>query len=77
MVKNKEKIYTESHQNYGAPKITKKLIMEGEKISKKTVGNYRRELGIKAQYIKPYTITTMDSDFRRGLRGNGWTDSKY
>lgn len=33
-------IYDESHQNYGAPKITKKLKEEGETISEKTVGNY-------------------------------------
>lgn len=26
------------------------------------VGNYMREMGIRAQYIKPYTITT-NSDF--------------
>mgnify|MGYP003107204305 CR=1 FL=1 len=48
-------IYDESHQNYGAPKITKKLKEEGETISEKTVGNYMREMGLKAQWIKPYT----------------------
>lgn len=63
-----KKIYNESHQNYGAPKITKKLIREGEKISEKTVGNYMRELGIKAQYITPYTVTTIDSDFSSELK---------
>lgn len=56
-------IYDESHQNYGAPKITKKLKEEGETISEKTVGNYMREMGLKAQWIKPYTITTIDSNF--------------
>ena len=56
-------IYDESHQNYGAPKIAKKLKEEGETISEKTVGNYMREMGLKAQWIKPYTITTIDSDF--------------
>lgn len=50
-------IYDESHQNSGAPKITKKLKEEGETISEKTVGNYMREMGLKAQWIKPYTIT--------------------
>ena len=49
-------IYEDSHQNYGAPKITECLRQEGEKIAEKTVGNYMRELGIKAQYIKPYTV---------------------
>src|SRR5574344_385732 len=61
-------IYDESHKNYGAPKITQKLRETGEKISEKTVGNYMRELGIKAQYIKPYTVTTKDSDFSMDLK---------
>ncbi|MBB2183490.1 IS3 family transposase [Lachnospiraceae bacterium MD1] len=61
-------IYNESHQNYGAPKITKVLQSEGEKISEKTVGNYMHELGIRAQYVKPYTVTTIDSDFSLELK---------
>lgn len=61
-------IYNESHQNYGAPKITKVLQREGEKISEKTVGNYMRELGIRAQYVKSYTVTTIDSDFSIELK---------
>jgi len=58
-----QKIYDQSYQNYGAPKITKEIQKYGEKISERTVEKYMRELGIKAQYIKPYTITTKDSDF--------------
>lgn len=27
-----------------------------------------RELGIKTQYIKPYTVTTIDSDFSSELK---------
>lgn len=61
-------IYHESHQNYGAPKITECLRKDGEKIAEKTVGNYMKELGIKAQYVKPYTITTIDSDFSSELK---------
>ena len=56
-------IYDESHHNYGAPKITGILNKNGEIISEKTVGNYMREMGLKAQWIKPYTITTINSDF--------------
>ena len=64
VIKNKIcDIYDESHQNYGAPKIAKKLQEEGETISEKTVGNYMREMGLKAQWIKPWTSTTIDSDF--------------
>lgn len=61
-------IYEDSHQNYGAPKITECLRKEGEKIAEKTVGNYMRELGIRAQYVKPYTVTTIDPDFSGGLK---------
>ena len=56
-------IYNESYHNYGAPKITSILNKNGEIISEKTVGNYMREMGLKAQWIKPYTITTINSDF--------------
>lgn len=58
-----QEIYDESHQNYGAPKITAILRKSGITISEKTVGNYMRRMGIKAQWVKPYTRTTMDSDF--------------
>ena len=61
-IKIKE-IYDESHQNYGAPKIREILNQNGETIAEKTVGNYMREMGIKAQYVKPYTVTTIDSNF--------------
>lgn len=61
-------IYDESKQNYGAPKITKKLQQCGELISERTVGKYMKELGIKAQWVKPWTITTKDSDFSNKLQ---------
>ena len=65
-IKIKE-IYDQSHQNYGAPKIREVLTQNGETISEKTVGNYMREMGIKAQYIKPYIATTTDSNFSEEL----------
>ena len=57
-----------SHQNYGAPKITEMLHRQGESIAEKTVGNYMRQMGIKAQWVKPYTVTTIDSDFSSELQ---------
>lgn len=62
-----QKIYDKSKQNYGAPKITKELRMSGETISERTVGKYMREMGIKAQWVKPWTTTTRDSDFSKEL----------
>ena len=61
--KNIPLIYDASKQNYGAPKITKELRKSGETITERTVGKYMREMGIKAQWIKPFTTTTGDSDF--------------
>jgi hypothetical protein len=61
-------IYNESHQNYGAPKITKELHKDGEIIAERTVGKYMKQLGIKAQWVKPWTITTKDSDFSNELQ---------
>lgn len=62
-----KQIYDESYQNYGALKITEVLRKSGNNIAEKTVGNYMREMGIKAQYIKPYTVTTINSNFSTEL----------
>ena len=60
------KIYDDSKQNYGAPKITRELRKSGKTIAERTVSKYMREMGIKAQWIKPWT-TTRDSDFSSEL----------
>ena len=60
-------IYDDSKQNYGAPKITKELQKSGETISERTVGKYMKEMGIRAQWLKPWTTTTRDSDFSKEL----------
>lgn len=51
-----------SSQNSGMPAQRRR------KIADKTVGNYMRELGIKAQYVKPYTVTTIRPDLSSRLR---------
>ena len=61
-------IYDKSKQNYGAPKITQVLRKTGETISERTVGQYMKQMGIKAQRVKPWTITTRDSDFSSKLK---------
>lgn len=61
------KIYEDSHQNYGVPKIIRQLWKNGQKIAVKTVANYMRHMGIKAQWVKPYIQTTIDSDFSSKL----------
>ena len=61
-------IYNESNQIYGAPKITHLLEKEGHIISEKTVGNYMRELDIRAIWVSPYKRTTIDPDFDHELK---------
>ena len=61
-------IYNESHQIYGAPKITAILKSRAHIVSEKTVGNYMRELGIKAIWVSPYKRTTIDPDFDSKLK---------
>ena len=61
------KIYNDSKQNYGAPKISQELRKSGETISQRTVGKYMREMGIRAQWSKPWIATTKDSDFSSEL----------
>ena len=63
-----KEIHKESHEIYGAPKITRELRKEGHTVSEKTVGNYMREMNIKALYIKPWTRTTVSRDFSHKLR---------
>jgi len=63
MKKEIVQIYNESYQIYGAPKITSILQSRGHVISEKTVGNYMREEGIKAIWVRPYVRTTIDPDF--------------
>lgn len=60
-------IYEESHKIYGAPKITVLMNRDGFTISQKTVSNYMKELNIKAIWVKPYTRTTLDSNFSTKL----------
>ena len=57
-----QRIYDESHQNYGAPKITSELRKAGEIISERTVGQYMRQMGLRAQWVKPWVPTTVDPD---------------
>jgi putative transposase len=61
-------IYNESHQIYGAPKITSILQSRGHVIAEKTVGNYMREEGIRAIWVSPYIRTTIDPDFDKKLK---------
>lgn len=46
-----QKIYKDSRQNYGASKITAELRKSRERISEKTVGNYIRQMDLKAQWV--------------------------
>ncbi|MEI3175959.1 MAG: IS3 family transposase [Lachnospiraceae bacterium] len=61
-------IYDDSKQNYGAPKITENFEKLVKSIPERTVGTYMRQMGIRAKWSKPWTITTKDSDFSTELQ---------
>ena len=61
------KIYDESGQNYGAPKISVILRRRGRRISERTVGKYMRSMDMRAQWMRPWTATTRDSCFSSRL----------
>lgn len=60
-------IYNKSFQNYGAPKITQELKKQNIRISQRTVSSYMQQMGIHAQWVKPWIATTLDSDFSSTL----------
>ena len=62
-----KEIHKETREIYGAPKITRILQSEGHKVSERFVGKLMKENNIKAHYIKPYTVTTIDCDFSNRL----------
>jgi len=68
MQKNIMKLHEDSHQIYGAPKITQKLRQGGHKISERTVTRYMHEMGIRACYRRPYTTTTISVNFSDRLK---------
>ncbi len=63
-----QEVYEESHQIYGAPKITKVLEKRGYSVSLRTVSAYMKQLGIKAHYRMKVTQTTVSSDFTSRLK---------
>jgi len=63
-----EHIYYESKCIYGAPKITHELHKRGFHTTERTVTRYMKELGIRACWVKPYTVTTHSEDFSDNLK---------
>jgi putative transposase len=67
--KNKiQDIYKRSYQIYGAPKITAVLRRQENPISERTTSKYKREMGIRALWVKHWTHTTIHSDFDLQLK---------
>lgn len=61
-------LYNDSYQTYGAPKICKQLRNRDILISERTVGKYMKEMNIKACWVRPYTATTINSNFDNKLK---------
>jgi transposase InsO family protein len=61
-------IYEDSKHIYGAPKITRELHSKGYSTAERTVTRYMQEMGIKACWVRPYTVTTHSEDFSDELK---------
>ena len=61
-------IYEESDSIYGAPKITEELHKKGYHTAERTVTRYMKEMGIRACWTRPYTVTTHSEDFSDELK---------
>lgn len=55
---------------YGSPKITQMLLKEGYKISKRTVSNYMKELGLRSIVSKKFKVVTTDSNHSNPIAPN-------
>jgi putative transposase len=53
-----KRAHLESRNNYGSPKITKKLNREGIHVSQRTVTRIMKENGIRSKTVKKYKATT-------------------
>ena len=67
LLKKIQRIYTESKEIYGAPKITRVLRREGEQVSQRLVGSIMKENGLRVHYTQPWTKITKDCDFSKKL----------
>lgn len=61
-------IYEASNRIYGAPKIASVLRKQGFETSERTVTRYMKEMGIRACWVKPYTVTTQSENFSDELK---------
>ena len=61
-------IYEDSNCIYGAPKITRRLRSKGYSTAERTVTRYMKEMGIKACWVSPYTVTTHSENFSDELK---------
>ena len=57
-----KKIFNDSKETYGSPRIYQELLSKGIPISENTVAKYMKELGLDARLKKKFKIQTTDSD---------------
>lgn len=91
MMQEIKKIHQQSHQIYGAPKITKELEKSGHIIAQRTVSKYMKEANLRAHYRKAYVypkelhrdfgpklVNILKRDFRPQKPNQVWcTDITY
>jgi transposase InsO family protein len=61
------RIFKDSKETYGSPRIYQELKSQGFSISKNTVAKYMKELGLDARLKKKYRIQTTDSNHKHPI----------
>jgi putative transposase len=55
-------VHAESDATYGSPRVHAELIERQVKLNVKTVAKYMRMAGIRSKIVKPFKVSTTDSD---------------
>lgn len=62
IVREIKKIFRDSHETYGSPRIFRELKKQGIKVSENTVAKYMNELSLDARLKKKFRVQTTDSN---------------
>ncbi len=65
-----QQVHTDSHANYGAPRVHAELVARGQACNRKTVAKLMRQQGIRSRCRRRFRVQTTDSNHRRPVAEN-------
>jgi len=55
-------VHAESDRTYGSPRVHRELLERQIRLNVKTVARYMKQAGIRSKVVKPFKVSTTDSD---------------